>query len=189
MTTPESSSPAPTPPVAERSPGLIAVAALVVCGFVGGVLVAALLARQTRHDLDQLRTSVSTLQQDLERFRENSKALAVASDRDVLLTFSDTGFHPVRTNGGTLLVALGDVSPLQNAVIVQLRVGNPQSVTYEGFALTLEWDKHQSEEKFEQLLEPGQWKTVQATLKPADPAAIKAVRIVAASVNQIRVQQ
>ena len=189
MITPESSSPAPTPPVAERSPGLIAVAALVVCGFVGGVLVAALLARQTQHDLDQLRTSVSTLQQDLEKFRESSKALAVASDRSVLLTFGDTGFRPIRTNGGTLLITLENVTTLQKAVIVQLRIGNPQSVTYQGFVLTLEWDKQQSEQKFpDNLLEPGQWTTVQATLSPADPAATKAVRIVAASVDRVVVR-
>ena len=132
MTIPESPTPDPTPPAPERSFGLIAVAALVVSGFVGGVLVAALMARQTQHDITQLRASVTTLQQDFERSRESTKALAASTDRHVVLPFADSGFQPIRTNGGTLLIALGEVKPLQNTVIVQLRVGNPQSVTYRG---------------------------------------------------------
>ena len=189
MTTPESPTPDPTPPAPERSFGLIAVAALVVSGFVGGVLVAALMARQTQHDITQLRASVTTLQQDFERSRESTKALAASTDRHVVLPFADSGFQPIRTNGGTLLIALGEVTPLQNTVIVQLRVGNPQSVTYEGFVLTLEWDKQQLEQKYEHvMLEPGQWATVQATLTPADPATTKSLRITGASVNQIRVR-
>ena len=165
MTTPESSSPAPTPPVAERSPGLIAVAALVVCGFVGGVLVAALLARQTQHDLDQLRTSVSTLQQDLERFRENSKALAVASDRNVLLTFADTGFRPSSHERRDAIDYLGERDPLAESshrptTDWQPAVGDVSGLrSHAGMGQTPIRSRSLSS-----LLEPGQWKTVQATL-------------------------
>ena len=112
MTTPESSLPPPTPPP-ERSFELIAVAALVVSGFVAGVLVAALMARQTQHEVTQLGATVTSLQQDFERFRESTKALAFSGDRHVVLSFADTGFQPIRTNGGTLLLALGEVNPLE----------------------------------------------------------------------------
>jgi hypothetical protein len=188
VTTPESSLPAPTPPPPERSFGLIAVAALVVCGFVAGVLVAALLARQTQYEVTQLRTTVTSLQQDFERFRDSTRTLAASGDRHVVLSFADSGFQPIRTNGGTLLIALGEVKPLQNTVIVPLRIGNPQSVTYKNLVLTYEWDKRQKEEKFEHTFEPGQWTSVQLTLSPADPATTKTVRITSASVDQILVQ-
>jgi hypothetical protein len=61
-------------------------------------------------------------------------------------------------------------------------------VTFQGFSLTFEWEKQRESQKYEQTLEPGQWTTVQATLRPADPAATKAIRITDASVDQIRVQ-
>lgn len=186
MTTPESSLPPPTPPP-ERSFGLIAVAALVVSGFVAGVLVAALMARQTQHEVTQLGATVTSLQQDFERFRESTKALAVSGDRHVVLSFADTGFQPIRTNGGTLLLALGEVKPLQNTVTVLLRIGNPQAVTYQNLVLTFEWDKQQREQKFETKLEPGQWTTVQVMLTPADPATLKSVRVTSASVGEILV--
>jgi hypothetical protein len=188
VTTPDSPTTPAAPEPSERSFGLIAVAALVVAGFVGGVLVAALMARQTQHEVAQLRTGLSTLQQDFERFRDSTKSLAVASDRHVVLPFADPGFQAIRTNGGTLLIALGEVKPLQNTVLVQLRVGNPQSVTFVNFALTFEWEKQRESQKYEQTLEPGQWTTVQATLRPADPETTKAIRITDASVEQIRVQ-
>jgi outer membrane murein-binding lipoprotein Lpp len=189
--TPEPAAPAAAAPateIRENTPGLIAIAAMIVGGFVLGGLVMAFLTRQTNQEVADLRASVSTLRQDLDRVRDAVKAGAVANDRTAVLTFPDSGFVALRTNAGTLLVTLEKVNELQNGVIVILRVGNPTSLTLENFSMTFEWDTQKSEQKFEHVLQPGQWMTIQATLRPADAKAMKSVRITAASVEQLRVQ-
>lgn len=174
------------PPASIRSLGLI-VAGL-VSAFVAGAAIAGLLARPSARETARLTADVGTLHKDLDSLRSEVKTLRADSERTAVLSLTEAGYVPVRTNGGTLLVALASVVGVENGLRVYLRIGNLQSMTYQGFTLALAWDKGKSKQTFPDVLAPGTWTVVPVMLSPADATSTKSMTITSASVDQIPVQ-
>ena len=169
-----------------RSLGLI-VAGLVTA-FVAGAAFAGLLARPSARETARLTAAVGTLHKDLDSLRSEVKTLRADSERTAVLSLTEAGYVPVRTNGGTLLVALASVVGVENGLRVYLRIGNLQSMSYQGFTLAFAWDKGKSQQTFPDVLAPGTWTVVPVMLSPADATSTKSVTITSASVDQIPVQ-
>lgn len=147
--------------------------------------VAGILVRQSRQQSARLEADIAALQKEVESLRSDVNALVADSERSAVLSFSEGGYFPVRTNGGTLLVAVANVESIDNSLRVHLRVGNPNSMTYLGFTLGFAWNLGRGQQKFPNVLEPGTWTVAQVTLSPADAASTKWLRITSASVDEI----
>jgi len=167
------------------SPNLARVAVGIAIVFIGIAAVAGLIARQSRQASARVSATIDALQKDLDSVRNQVNTLAQDSERTAVLSLSDGGYFPVRTNAGTLLIAVADIEPVENALRVHLRVGNPHAMTYVGFTLAFAWDKGNGQQAFREPLEPGTWVVVPVTLAPADPASTRSLTITSASVDEI----
>ena len=127
----------------------------------------------------------AALQQDVESLKRDVKALRSDSERTAVLDLTDRGYFPVRTNGGTLLIAVAQAEPVENGVRVDLRVGNPQSMTYRGFTLAFAWDKGKATQAYPNMLGPDAWTVVSVSLAPADPKSTTSLTITSATVDEI----
>ena len=157
----------------------------IVVVFVAVAAIMGLLARRSARDATNLTTTLTALQQDVESLKRDVKALRNDSERTAILDLTDRGYFPVRTNGGTLLVAVAHAEPVDNGLRVDLRVGNPQSMTYRGFTLAFAWDKGKATLEYANLLPPAAWTTVSVSLVPADPRSTTSLTITSATVDEI----
>ena len=129
--------------------------------------------------------TVAALQMDVESLKRDVKALRNDTERTAVLDLTERGYFPVRTNGGTLLIAVADAEPVENGVRVDLRVGNPQSMTYRGFTLNFAWDKGKATAAYTNMLGPDAWTMVSVSLAPADPKSTTSLIITSATVDEI----
>lgn len=182
--------PTPQPPAAppSRTPALAPFVAVIAVVFIALAIVAGLMARQTSRESARLEGRIDTLQQEVDSLRGRVTALLADSERSVVLSFTEGGYFPIRTNAGTLLIAVADVEPVGNALRVHLRIGNPQAMTYLGFTLAFTWDKGKGEQAFRVPLEAGTWTAVPVTIAPADTASTTSLRITSATVDEIPAQ-
>lgn len=182
MSIPDSQPPsAPTP----RSSSLVPLVAAIVVVFIGLAIVAGLLGRQTAQESARLGERIDTLQSDVDALRGQVQALTADAERTAVLSFTDAGYFPVRTNAGTLLLAVADVEPADKGVRVHLRIGNPQAMRYLGYTIGFAWDKGKGQQAFRVPLEPGTWTVVPLTIAPADLGSTKALRITSVTVDEI----
>lgn len=177
--------PQPTTPSPFRAPALAPLAAVIAIVFIALAIVAGLIVRQSQQESARLEADVAALRNDVESLRGQLTTLAAESERTIVLSLTDGGYFPIRTNAGTLLVAVADVEPVDNSLRVYLRLGNPQSMTYLGFTLGFTWDKGKGEQAFRQALEPGTWTVVPLTLAPADAASTTSLTITSATLDEI----
>jgi hypothetical protein len=178
----------PSTPLPAKAPALGLIVAGILLVFVAVAVIGGLIARQSTRESVRLAASVATLQKDVETLRIQVKALMADSERTAVLPLAERVYFPVRTNGGTLLMAVANVEGVENGLRVYLRVGNPHSVTYLGFTLLFAWDKGKGQQKFVDVLAPGTWTVVSVVLSPADPATTKSLTITSASVDEIPVR-
>ncbi len=108
------------------------------------------------------------------------------------------GYVKLDTNAGYFLIACEDAQPYLDGYKVILKIGNPASVTYNGFTLEIEWGKEyiydekdpfgllsirkyeewkkslrKETKSFTNQLLPGRWNKVELILTPAKPEEIK----------------
>lgn len=175
---PPSSSVSQTPSLAWLITGIVVV-------FVAVAAIMGLRARRSAQEATNMAATVVALQQDVESLKRDVKALRSDSERTAVLDLTDRGYFPVRTNGGTLLVAVAHAEPVENGMRVDLRVGNPQSMTYRGFTLNVAWDKGKGTLASPNMLDPGTWTAVSVSLTPADPKSTTSLTITSATVDEI----
>lgn len=183
MTTPELQPSSNLPPA--RPPGLALVVTGILVAFLVIAAVAGLIVRSSGQESARLAGELQALQKQVESLVRQVSGLRADSERSVALSLADGGYFPVRTNGGTLLVAVANVEEVDSGLRVSLRVGNPHSMTYLGFTLAFAWDKGKGQQTFRDALEPGAWVVVSVMLAPADRASTKTVTITSASVDEI----
>lgn len=178
----------PPTPSSTRAPALAPLVAGILIVFVAVAVIAGLVVRQSTRESTRLAANVATLQKDVESLRSQVKVLMADSERTAVLPLAERVYFPVRTNGGTLLMAVANVEGIENGLRVYLRVGNPHSVTYLGFTLSFAWDKGKGQQTFPDVLAPGTWTLVSVALSPADQATTKSLTIMTASVDEIPVR-
>jgi hypothetical protein len=157
----------------------------IVVVFVGVAVITGLIARRSAQDATTMAETVAALQKDVESLRRDVDTLRDDSERTAVLDLADRGYFPLRTNGGTLLVAVAHVEPVENGIRVDLRVGNPHSMTYRGFTLAFAWDKGKTTHAYPNLLAPDTWTVVSVSLLPADPRSTTSLTITSAAVDEI----
>lgn len=175
---PPSSSVSKTPSLALLVTGIVVV-------FVAIAVITGLRARRSAQEATDMAATMAALQKDVESLRRDVRALRDDSERSAVLDFADRGYFPVRTNGGTLLVAVAHAEPVANGLRVDLRVGNPQSMTYRGFTLAFTWDKGKGTQAYPNMLVPDAWTVVSVSLTPADPKSTTSLTITSATVDEI----
>lgn len=175
-------------PSPARAPALAPLVAGILLVFVAVAVIAGLIGRQSTRESARLAAGVATLQKDVESLRSQVKNLMADSERTAVLPLAERVYFPVRTNGGTLLLAVASVEGIENGLRAYLRVGNPHSVTYLGFTLHFAWDKGRGQQTFPDVLAPGTWTVVSVALSPADPTTTKSLTITSASVDEIPVR-
>jgi hypothetical protein len=182
--------PEPQPPTSSsaRTPGLALLVVGILLTFVVVAAITGLIARQWTRESAQSTATVATLQKDVESLRGQVRNLMADSDRTAVLPLAERVYFPVRTNGGTLLMAVAGVEEVGNGLRVHLSIGNPHSMTYKGFTLSFVWDKGKGTGVFADVLAPGTWTVVTVMLSPADPAGTKSLTITSASVDEIPVR-
>lgn len=185
MDTSASQPPPPPLPSPSGASGLGRLVAGIAIVFVGVAIVAGLLARQSSQEAARLSAGIDALQQEVGSLRREVQALAAESERSAVLSFTDGGYFPIRTNAGTLLVAVADVEPVDSSLRVHLRLGNPQAMTYLGYTLAFSWDKGRGQQAFREPLEPGAWAVVPVMLSPADAERTRSLTITEATVDEI----
>jgi hypothetical protein len=168
-----------------QTPWLAWIITGIVVVFVAVAAIMGLRARRSAQEATNMAATVVALQQDVESLKRDVKALRSDSERTAVLDLTDRGYFPVRTNGGTLLVAVAHAEPVANGMRVDLRVGNPQSMTYRGFTLNLAWDKGKGTLASPNMLDPGAWTAVSVSLAPADPRSTTSLTITSATVDEI----
>ena len=173
-----------SPPVSQPSSLAWLVAGTVVV-FIAVAVVMGLRARRSAQESAKVAATVVTLQQEVESLKREVRGLRNDSERTAILNFTDPGYFPVRTNGGTLLVAVARTEPVENGMRVDLRVGNPQSMTYRGFTLAFAWDKGTTTLAYPNMLGPDAWTMVSVSLLPADPKSTTSLTITSATVDEI----
>lgn len=170
--------------VSKTSSLALPIAGIVVV-FVAVAVIMGLMARRSAQEATNMAATVAALQKDVESLTRDVRALRNDSERTAVLDLTDRGYFPVRTNGGTLLVAVAHAEPVENGVRVDLRVGNPQSMTYRGFTLAFAWDKGKGTGAYPNMLGPDAWTVVSVTLAPADPKSTTSLTITSATVDEI----
>ena len=187
MQPPNPQPPDPQPPSSSvsQTPSLAWLITGIVVVFVAVAVIMGLSARRSAQDATNMATTVTELQKEVESLRRDVKVLRNDSERTAVLDLTDRGYFPVRTNGGTLLIAVAQAEPVENGVRVDLRVGNPQSMTYRGFTLNFAWDKGKGTLASPNMLDPGAWTAVSVSLAPADPRSTTSLTITSATVDEI----
>jgi outer membrane murein-binding lipoprotein Lpp len=160
------------------------VAAIVVV-FLTVAVITGLRARRSAQEATDMAATVAALQKDVESLRGDVRALRADSERSAVLNLADRGYYPLRTNGGTLLIAVAHAEPVEHGMRVDLRVGNPQSMTYRGFTLAFAWDKGKGTQVYPNVLAPDAWTIVSVSLAPADPKSTTSLTITSATVDEI----
>jgi Protein of unknown function (DUF3251) len=180
-------SPDPQPPSssASKTPSLALLVAGIVVVFVAIAVITGLRARRSAQEATDMAAAIAAVQKDVESLKRDMRALRDDSERSAVLDFADRGYFPVRTNAGTLLVAVAHAEPVANGVRVDLRVGNPQSMTYQGFTLAFTWDKGKGTQAYPNMLVPDAWTVVSVSLTPADPKSTTSLTITSATVDEI----
>ncbi len=182
---PASPQSAPTPP--KRTLSLAAVVLAIAAVFVVGAVIAGYLARQSAQE-SEMAATIAALQKEVASISRDVKALRADSERSAVLYLADRGYFPIRTNGGTLLIAVAGSEPIDNGIRVDLRVGNPQSMTYRGFTLEFAWDKGKSKQMYANLLPPDTWTMISVSLIPADSRTTTSLTISSAEVDELVVR-
>lgn len=177
--------PQPTTPAPPRPPRLGLLVAGILIVFVAIAVIAGLIVRHSSRESDRLAGDLEALQKQVESLRAQVADLSADTERTIVLSLAEGGYFPVRTNAGTLLVAVAHVEDAENGLRVYLRVGNPHSMTYLGLTLAFEWAKGKGHQAFRDALEPGTWTTLSVVLSPADRASTKTLTITSASVDEI----
>lgn len=122
--------------------------------------------------------------------REALLAIHVSDKQDredsVTLDPSQSGYQRLDTNNGFLLVSVEQAVPYSNGYKISLKIANPLSVTYSGFAAKIKWAKRydanqftndswaawqrsiqQKETSFTDVLEKGTAKKIELIVAPA----------------------
>jgi hypothetical protein len=185
MDTPD---PQPSTPESAKTPSLALVVAGIVLAFVAVAVVAGLIAQQSTRESARLVADVDALRKEMESLQRQVKTLAADTDRTAVLSLTQPAYFPVRTNGGTLLMAVAHVDDVENGLRVHLTVGNPHSMTYLGFTLAFGWDKGKGTQTFSERLAPGTWTVVPLILAPADRTSTQSLTITSALVDEIPVR-
>ena len=175
----------PSKPSPARTPTLALLVAGILIAFVAVAAIAGLIARESRRESARVAAEVAALQKELESLRSRVNTLIADAERTAVLSLTEGGYFPVRTNGGTLLVAVATVEAVENGMRVYLRIGNPHSMAYLGFTLAFLWDKGKGQQTFPDVLAPGTWTVVSVMLSPADATSTKSLTITSATVDEI----
>jgi hypothetical protein len=132
----------------------------------------------TKTELNGVRTQLTTLEGRIFRM-ELTKDVYKSTSFDVA---EPGGFQRLETNTGTLLVSLKDAQPYLNGYRLNINIGNPSSVTYNGFKMKVKWGKafkegadfdqwqkslQEKELSFVETLAPGTWNPTVVHLAPA----------------------
>jgi hypothetical protein len=87
------------------------------------------------------------------------------------------GFATVETNNGWLLVSCEEASPYLDGFELKMRIGNPSSLTYIGFTLTILHGGTTTKAELSQDLTPGSWTSASVVLAPAKASDLSAVGV------------
>lgn len=146
------------------------------------------LLEQKLGDLEQ---RVSTLEFD-KTLNEWSR-----TNNFVSLSLDEKGYTPIQTTIGQLLIAGGSATPYLDGFKVDFQIGNPQSVTYDGITVTLQWgpsvtrsistnkmaliawrnaQKTKTDKMLSKLL-PGYWNNVEVIVTPATTEELRNLEV------------
>jgi hypothetical protein len=106
----------------------------------------------------------------------------VSAHSDILLDPTSKSFDRLDSNNGTFYVVLENVQPYVNGQKLTLRIGNPQSATFNGFELKLSWGKvddpnYMKKRKTDKQtvdLRPGTWTRFEVPIAPATADDVQA---------------
>jgi len=153
-----------------------------------------------------LETEIRSLRRDL------LKVQARESRYDsVSLDPTEKGYGRIDTSSGFFLIAVHSVEPYLDGYKLHLRIGNPTAARYNGFKLTVSWQKpypeqrqgesddelskrqeqwlqeqpHQKEFSFTETLQPSSWNSVSLIVSPATAEEIKELTITSMETDQV----
>jgi hypothetical protein len=85
------------------------------------------------------------------------------TNKSISLNFDDKGYTPVQTTVGQLLISSESATPYLDGYKIDFQIGNPQSVTYEGVAVTLEWGPSATRSIYTNSTAMAAWQNAQKT--------------------------
>jgi len=157
-------------------------------------------------DIQALRDQVNGLQKQLVLLRER-----VSRYDSISLDPTEKGYGRIDTSSGFFLILVGNAEPYLDGYRLHLRIGNPTSARYNGFKLTLTWQKpvpkqkdgesdqefskrwdewlkaepREKEFSFTEVLYPSSWNPVSLVVSPATPEELKELQISSMDTSQV----
>lgn len=140
-----------------------------------------------RSEIEDLKNEVSELRATVGRMEVDAKRYKTAK-----LDPTSKGYTRLDTDGGYFFVALDGVNQYLDGYKLDLRIGNPAFVTYNGFKIKVrwgrpwdfkspyaEWEKtlKTKEVSFTEDLKPGEWNKVELVLSPAKSDEINFIEL------------
>ena len=140
------------------------------------------LQSQHRKDMETLLWKYTWLESIINRFKS------------ITIDMNYKGFQRLDTDLGSFLVSVDGITPYLNGYKLNIAIGNPSMVEFNGFTLKMQWGKafdpngkvtsadwkeslKSKEVKFTEHLKPGHWNKIDLALAPAKPEQLKYIEI------------